>query len=176
MREEEKKSIWAVCGEWLWRARESSAVGVWAGEWQPRVTRVKGTCWSTEQGAYLAMESHLLAEEGSHSGKCFNSQTAHPDFSHGPSVVHSEIYVCPFLVSPSSIRLILVRACSAGLQLWFLKWPSVATSEELCCDWLWAKSMQKPKKTKTACFSFQKPFKLAATISPCLYQIKAPKN
>lgn len=111
--------------------------------------------------------SHLLAEEGSHSGKCCNSQTAHADSSHGPSVVHSGIYVCPFLLSPSSIRLILVRACSAGLQLWFLKWPSVATSEELCCDWLWAKS---------ACFSFYKPSKLAATISPCLNQIKAPKN
>lgn len=134
-RRRKKKSIRAVCGEWLWRARESSAVGVWAEEWQPRVKRV-----STEQGASLAMESHLLAEEGSHSGKCFNSQTAHPDSSHGPSVVHSGIYVCPFLLSPSSIRLIFVRFWS-GRQ-----WPPVKSFVIGCEQSPYKKKKKKKKK------------------------------
>lgn len=57
-------------------------------------------------GCLSGVESHLLKEEGAHSGRCFNSQTVDLDCTHAPSALQN---LClPFLLSPSFIRRILV--------------------------------------------------------------------
>lgn len=108
-------------------------------------TRGVGECETlVRRAGYLCgVEESVSTGGGSSLPRCFDSQAVRI-WTALMLHLHSRICFCHFLLSPGFIRLFLVWACGqaeccgAGLQLWFLKWPSEVASEELCCDWVWA--------------------------------------